>query len=89
MHAWQMKAASLPPFRAHVTDFHSCIRKRAGPPSVNVTYSGLQCGGRGIVEIYNCSPERQKWSHEIGQIAFLVNGRNEAEPGQGRDLTAS
>ena len=64
--------------RAHVTDFHSCIRKRAGP-SVNVPCGGLQCGGgsgRGIVEIYNCSLARQKWSHEIGQIAFLVNARN-------------
>ena len=34
-------------------------------------------GGRGIVEIYNCSLVRQKWSHEIGQIAFLVNGSQE------------
>ena len=73
--------------RAHVTDFHSCIRKRAGPPLIrlsvcqcSVRTSGLQCGGgggRGIVEIYNCSLVRQKWSHEIGQIAFLVNGSQE------------
>ena len=89
MRQWQMKASAcsvVPPSPEHMSLIFipayvkEQVRLFSVSPSVNAP-CGLQCGGggggRGIVEIYNCSLVRQKWSHEIGQIAFLVNGSQE------------